>query len=112
MARKYSDRLKDYLEIPYVPAEYLSVWAQYSVLFPNELIREKAVRSLQDSNIPSMIYYQKPLHIQKAFSDLGYSIGEFPVSENISSRILSLPMHPYLDDSDIDLICEKIIRVI
>ena len=111
VACKYSDRLKDYLEIPYVSSEYLSVWAQYSILLPNKLVRNKVIKSLKDSNIPSMIYYQKPLHVQKAFSDLGYKFGDFPVSESISSRILSLPMHPYLNDSDIDLICDKIIRV-
>ena len=111
IARKYSSRLKDYLEVPHVPSECLSVWAQYSILLPNELIRSKVVQSLKDNNIPSMIYYQKPLHTQKAFSDLGYNFGDFPVSENISSRILSLPMHPYINDTDIDLICDKIIRV-
>ena len=59
-----------------------------------------------------MIYYQKPLHIQKTFDDLKYSWGDFPVSENISSRILSLPMHPYLDSSDIDEISKIIISAV
>ena len=112
VARKYSDRLKDYLEVPYIPNDCISVWAQYSVLSPNELVRKSVAQSLQSKNIPSMIYYQKPLHIQKAFKDLGYSFGDFPVSESISSRILSLPMHPYLDDFEIDMICETIIKAI
>ena len=112
VARKYSDRLKDYLEIPYIPDDCASAWAQYSVLLPNESVRKSVVLSLQNKNIPSMIYYQKPLHIQRAFKDLGYSFGDFPVSESISSRILSIPMHPYLDDFEIDMICETIIKAV
>ncbi len=112
VARKYSDRLKDYLEIPYIPDDCISVWAQYSVLLPNKSVRKIVIQYLQNKNIPSMIYYQKPLHIQKAFKDLGYSFGDFPVSESISSKILSLPMHPYLDDSEIDMICETIIKAV
>ena len=112
VARKYSDRLKDYLEIPYIPDDCTSAWAQYSVLLPNESVRKSVVLSLQNKNIPSMIYYQKPLHIQRAFKDLGYSFGDFPVSESISSRILSIPMHPYLDDFEIDMICETIIKAV
>jgi len=112
IARKYSDRLKDYLEVPYIPDDCMSVWAQYSILLPNELIRKNVIKFLQNKNIPSMIYYQKPLHIQKAFKDLGYNKGSFPVSEAISSQILSLPMHPYLDDLEFDLLCETIIKAI
>ena len=112
IARKYSDRLKAYLKVPYIPNDYMSVWAQYSILLPNELVRKNVIQFLQDKGVPSMIYYQKPLHIQKAFKDLGYSFGDFPISEDISSQILSLPMHPYLDDFEIDLICETIIKAI
>ena len=59
-----------------------------------------------------MIYYQKPLHIQKTFNNLQYHWGDFPVSEDISNRILSLPMHPYLDQTQIDLICNTLLSVI
>ena len=44
-----------------------------------------------------MIYYGRPLHLQQVFKDLGQSKGSFPIAENISERIFSLPMHPYLD---------------
>jgi dTDP-4-amino-4,6-dideoxygalactose transaminase len=52
------------------------------------------------ADIPSAIYYPKPLHLQNAFSDLGYRKGDFPISEEISRRIFSLPMHPYLAEED------------
>ncbi|MFZ5571249.1 MAG: DegT/DnrJ/EryC1/StrS family aminotransferase [Thermodesulfobacteriota bacterium] len=87
---------------PEVPENYKSVWAQYSVRSGQRL----AIRNrLADNGIPTAVYYQKPLHLQNAFSHLGYSPGDMPVSEAVSNDIFSLPMHPYLDDEQIDRIC-------
>ncbi len=55
---------------------------------------------LKEAGIPTAVYYPKPLHLQTAFSGLGYKKGDFPISEDFSSRIFSLPMHPYLDAAD------------
>jgi len=55
-----------------------------------------------------MIYYKIPLHLQKVFNYLGYKTGELPISENISNKILSLPMHPYLKNSDQEFIIDKL----
>ena len=52
---------------------------------------------LKSKDIPSMIYYRIPLHLQKVFHYLGYEKGAFPVSEKISNSVFSLPMHPYLN---------------
>ena len=71
--------------------------------------RQVLMKKLQDEKIPSMIYYKKPLHIQKTFSSLKYQLGDFPVSEDISNRIISLPMHPYLKEVDIERICKILI---
>ena len=49
-----------------------------------------------------MIYYKTPLHLQKVFLSLGYKMGDFPVSETISKKIISLPMYPYLDEKSQD----------
>ena len=57
-----------------------------------------------------MIYYTKPLHLQKALSNLGYKVGDFPVSEEASERIFSLPMHPYLDANVIAGIVDAMIH--
>ena len=56
---------------------------------------------LKADGVPSAIYYPKPLHLQIAFNSLGYKLGDFPISEMISNRIFSLPMHPYLKEEDI-----------
>jgi len=89
---------------PYVPAGYTSAWAQYSLLARDEAHRTALMEKLKAAGIPTAIYYPKPLHLQTAFAPLGYTPGAFPVSEDAASRIFSLPMHPYLQESDQNLI--------
>ena len=95
-----------FLKTPQIPENYLSVWAQYSVCAENENQREIILEKLNKAGIPSAIYYPKPLHLQEAFSYLGYKKGDFPVSENVAQRIFSLPMHPYLKEDDQKKIAE------
>jgi len=94
------------LVTPQVPDGYCSSWAQYSVLAPNKAARQVIIDRLKLAGVPTMIYYTKPLHLQKAFADLGHQMGDFQVSEQASNRIFSLPMHPYLDDRAIAAIVE------
>jgi UDP-2-acetamido-2-deoxy-ribo-hexuluronate aminotransferase len=82
--------------LPSVPAGYKSVWAQYSVLAASEAHRQRLQSGLKETGIPTAVYYPKPLHLQTAFSRLGYREGDFPRSEDAARRIFSLPMHPYL----------------
>jgi len=110
IAKKYSQNLSEYFTCQHVPEEYESAWAQFSILALNSKERSRCMKNLKDSGIPTAIYYPKPLHLQKAFSNLDYEVGDFPVSESISQRIFSLPMHPYLNDKDINLICDILIR--
>jgi dTDP-4-amino-4,6-dideoxygalactose transaminase len=98
-ATRYSKLLSDLgsgLVTPYVPEECQSVWAQYSILSKDENHRSGLQSKMKEAGIPTAIYYPKPLHLQKAFQGLGYREGDFPVSEDYSGRIFSLPMHPYL----------------
>lgn len=86
------------LSAPQVPPGLLSVWAQYSILAKDEEHRSAIQDNLKKKEIPTAIYYPKPLHLQDAFTYLGYKEGDFPVSESASHRIVSLPMHPYLKE--------------
>jgi len=88
------------LVTPEVPTGYQSVWAQYSILARDETHRDAIMKGLQGKGIPTVIYYPRPLHLQGAFSFLGYREGDFPVSEDCARRIFSLPMHPYLKEED------------
>ncbi len=101
VAQRYSNRLNQYVDVPQVPDQCLSAWAQYSVKSAN---REEIRSKLNEAKIPTAVYYPKPLHLQPAFTHLGYGKGDFPVSEETSKTIFSLPMHPYLSDEQIDRI--------
>jgi dTDP-4-amino-4,6-dideoxygalactose transaminase len=105
-AARYSHGLGEQSKVipPQIPAGYKSVWAQYSVLARDESHRSELQAKLKKAGIPTAIYYPKPLHLQTAFSYLGYRQGDFPVSEDCASRIFSLPMHPYLKGEDQDKI--------
>ena len=109
-AQRYSDGLAGQASLvtPHIPAGYLSAWAQYSILAEDDTHRSDLQARLKDSGIPTAIYYPKPLHLQTAFSSLGYAEGDFPVSEEYSHRIFSLPMHPYLTDEEQQNIVETI----
>jgi dTDP-4-amino-4,6-dideoxygalactose transaminase len=102
-ATRYSKLFADLgsgLVTPYVPEEFHSAWAQYSILSKDENHRSGLQSILKEAEIPTAIYYPKPLHLQAAFQSLGYKKGDFPASEDCSGRIFSLPMHPYLTEKD------------
>jgi dTDP-4-amino-4,6-dideoxygalactose transaminase len=85
------------LTLPVVPGEYLSVYAQYSILATDSAHRDELLKRLAAGGVPTSIYYPKPLHLQKAYANLGHKPGDMPVSEDVAARIFSIPMHPYLE---------------
>jgi UDP-2-acetamido-2-deoxy-ribo-hexuluronate aminotransferase len=98
IAQQYSELLADCSSIktPSIPDGMRSAWAQYSLLAENEAHRSDIQLRLKEADVPTAIYYPKPLHLQKAFVPLGYNEGDFPISEDYAKRIFSIPMHPYL----------------
>ena len=101
MAQRYEKLLSidpDLIVTPHIPEFTTSVWAQYSVLAKDEHQRSTLQTRLKEAGIPTAIYYPKPLHLQEAFYHLVYKEGDFPISEDCSKRIFSLPMHPYLEE--------------
>jgi UDP-2-acetamido-2-deoxy-ribo-hexuluronate aminotransferase len=101
VANRYSQGLQGVVQTPVVPDEYDCAWAQYTIQTGK---RETVQAALKAQGIPTAVYYPKPLHRQTAFEHLGYRAGDFPVSDRLSQRVFSLPMHPYLADADIDRI--------
>tara|TARA_Y100000591_G_scaffold293384_1_gene281258 strand:+ start:197 stop:1309 length:1113 start_codon:yes stop_codon:yes gene_type:complete len=92
----------------YHPKEYQSAHALFSIVLGSRSKRSKLVDKLSQNNIPSVIYYKLPIHLMKGFYNLGYKKGDLPVSESLSETIISLPMHPYLSDKEIDIIVNSI----
>nr|WP_320017298.1 DegT/DnrJ/EryC1/StrS family aminotransferase [uncultured Desulfobacter sp.] len=102
---RYDTLLEDVpgIETPIIAKGNTSVYAQYTILSEN---RDVVSHALQTQNIPSVAYYTAPLSLQGAFSGLGHKPKDFPVSEKIAARCLSLPMHPYLEPKDQEFITE------
>ena len=99
VGKRYDDMLKDLpgLEIPIIAQGNTSVYAQYTICVQN---RDKLSQKMKAQKIPTVAYYTTPLHLQGAFEDLGHRPGDFPVSEQVAARCLSLPMSAYLTPSD------------
>lgn len=76
-----------------------SVWAQYTVQLPPDSARAAVASAMKARGVPTAVHYPKGLHRQTAFARLGYRPEDFPVTERASARVLSLPMHPYLEEA-------------
>ena len=90
------------------PEGYQSAHALFSVVLGSNNKRDNLIDRLSQKKIPSVIYYKFPIHLMEAFQYLGYRNGSLPISENLSHLIVSLPMHPYLKEADIDFIVKTI----
>lgn len=107
VANKYTEALKDIVITPDFPEDFYSSWAQYCIQLKNKEQRDGLQQYLKEQGIPTMIYYPKPIHKQGAFSNLDGK-AECPVTEKLCDTVLALPMHPYLEDAEMDFIIEKI----
>ena len=107
VADRYTQRLESVVTTPKIPQGLSSVWAQYSIQTGN---RDEVRSALSEKGIPTAVFYPIPIHLSRAYQYLGYKQGDFPVSEEISHRIFSLPMHPYLTGEEQDRICDIIVR--
>lgn len=105
----YTERLKDTeFILPQIRDGFYSSWAQYTVQLPKNVERGKLQAKLKEVGIPSMVYYAKPMHLQEAFAGTDSSIAYCPVTENLCSSVLSLPIDPYKTKDDIDFIVAEI----
>lgn len=112
VASSYSDKLRGHVVVPVVPEGCLSCWAQYTILCKDQEERDALQSALKSEGIPAMIYYPRPLHLQQAFECCGYKEGDLPVSESACKRVLSLPMHPYMPEADVEKVASVILNAI
>jgi dTDP-4-amino-4,6-dideoxygalactose transaminase len=113
VATRYSEALTKVVSTPTVADGITSVWAQYTVRIPEKIDRSRLVADLKAVGVPTMIYYVKPLHQQKAYEH--YPVAgdlRLPVSEELSDQVLSLPMSGYLDKSQVDFIIENFLNLL
>lgn len=98
---RYIELLKDVVQVPVVAAGSSSVFAQFTIEVDN---RDVVQARLKEAGIPTAVHYPVPLNLQPAFAHLNLPEGSFPISEAASRRVMSLPMHPFLDEATQDAI--------
>jgi UDP-2-acetamido-2-deoxy-ribo-hexuluronate aminotransferase len=110
-ANAYNSRLSQVNGIvcPQTPADMSSAWAQYTIRTNN---RDHICDCLRQDSVPTAVYYPIPLHLQRAYLNLGYRAGDMPVSEDMAAQVVSLPMHPYLTEETIDTICNAVAKAL
>ncbi len=87
------------------------VYHQYT-LVTKDIDRKTLQAYLNEKGIPAMIYYPVPLHMQKAYQDKRYKQGDFPVTEKLSDRVISLPMHTELTDEQLKFITDSVLEFV
>lgn len=105
IAARYDAALAGVCVTPAVAPGNTHVYAQYTIRVPE---RDAVAARLKEAGIPTGIYYPKCLHEQPVFAGLGYRPGDFPVAEQASREVLSLPMHPFLSGEDQDRVVEAL----
>lgn len=96
------------LILPIIKDGFYSSWAQYTVQMPEGVNRKEVQAKLMAANIPSMVYYAKPMHKQGAFADTESAIADCPVTEQLCSTVLSLPLDPYKKKEDVELVVAEL----
>lgn len=107
-AKKYTELLSDEVKTPVIPGGYYSSWAQYTIQLPDRKTRDRVQAGMKEAGIPTMVYYPKPMHKQLAFGledNYGFDCS---VTERLCDTVLSLPMHPYLTEGDIQEVCDRL----
>ena len=98
----YNRGLDGIVATPKIPEGYISSFAQYTIKLESKEQRDGLQAALKERGIPSMIYYIKPMHRQEGFSMLDYNDKDFEVTNKLCDTVLSLPMHPYLTEGDVE----------
>lgn len=112
VANWYTKRLEGKVVTPTILNGYLSSWAQYTILLKNKEERDMLQTKLKENGIPSMIYYPRGMHQQQAFRNLNLNDEDYPNTVEATKRVLSLPMHPYMSEEDVEYICSIILKEI
>jgi dTDP-4-amino-4,6-dideoxygalactose transaminase len=108
VARYYDSRLGNAVAVPARVADSKAAWAIYAILLPDGAARTRLQDGLRAAEVPSAIYYPKPLHLQPAYQG-AHDGAALPVSEDLAGRIMALPIHPDLSEADLARICDAVL---
>ncbi|WP_188455295.1 DegT/DnrJ/EryC1/StrS family aminotransferase [Virgibacillus oceani] len=105
IAKRYTENLNEHVKTPPISENREHTFHQYCIEITK---RNELMEVLEKNGIASSIYYPIPLHLQKAFNNLAYKQGDFPVTERIATRILALPIYPMMSFQQQDYIITTI----
>jgi dTDP-4-amino-4,6-dideoxygalactose transaminase len=108
VAERYARGLGNVVSVPHVAAGCISVWAQYTIRLPHGTDRDSFAAALKAQGVPTAIYYPKSMHQQTAYRNFPVADGGLPVCERLSSDVISLPMHAYLDEPTQDRVIQAV----
>jgi len=107
----YTDLLKEHVKVPTVLQDFASSWAQYTIVSRNKEERSQIQEYLKAKDIPSMIYYSKGLHEQPAFVFDAMAVKRYENTDYLKERVLSIPIHPFLEKGQVEEISGYIITI-
>ncbi len=111
IAGVYNRRMGHAVATPARVPDSASAWAVYSVLLPDGTDRTRVQTALRDAGVPTAIYYPLPLHRQPAYA-AHHDGAALPVSDDLSARILALPIHPDLSIADAERVCDAVMATL
>ncbi len=109
IAEVYRRELSPLVQVQRVGQNSTSVYHLFVILHPE---RDRIKEELAEEGVPARVYYPIPLHLQRAFSSLGYHRGDFPVAEEVSRKLLALPMGPWMDDEEVFRVVDGVKKVL
>lgn len=110
-AALYTEKLNGKVKTPVIPENYYSSWAQYTIRLGSKEQRDALQARLKEQGIPSMIYYPTPMHGQTAYKALNVADDCCPVAKRLCDTVLSLPVHPYITEEEIETVCSNILNL-
>lgn len=108
IGERYTTSLRSKYIVPEVASGNTHVYAQYTIRAVN---RDRIGEQLKVAGVPTAVYYPKCLHEQPVFANLGYAIGDFPESEKAAQEVISLPMHPFLSETEQDYVINSLLNL-
>lgn len=115
VAARYTELFRETavdLVLPTIMDGYYSSWAQYTIQLPENVDRNVIQMCMKTVGIPTMVYYPKPMHRQKAFIGTNSANTECPITEELCKKVLCLPIHPYLEEEECRRIVSALVRYI
>ena len=112
VAGRYNDAFAGKLQTPFVAESCVSAWAQYAVLAKDTGTRDRIVAHLKEKNIPNMVYYPTPQHGLPVFKDEPHYGEPFTNADDYCARTFSLPMHPYLEEAEQQMVIDAVLEVL